>query len=68
MTLREPLGAIMKITFICKMRNIPKCELLQLFQLNYTLSMQTSPSNILKWFNMHSSWPESVESLRLTHR
>ena len=29
----------------------------QFFQLNYTLSKQTSSSNILKWFNMHSGWP-----------
>lgn len=35
----------------------PKCKLFQFFQLNYTLSKQTSSSNILKWFNMHSGWP-----------
>lgn len=56
-TLREPLWSITKITFICKMRNIPKCKWFQFFQLNYTLSKQTSSSNILKRFNMHSGWP-----------
>lgn len=56
-TLGEPLWAITKITFICEIRNIPKCKLFQFFQLNYTLSKQTSSSNILKWFNMHSGWP-----------
>lgn len=40
------------------MRNIPKRTLLQFFQLNYTLSIQTSSSNILKCFNMHLAWAE----------
>lgn len=57
-TLKEPLSSIMKITFICKLRNIPKCKSFQFFQLNYTSSKQTSSSNILKWFNLHVGWPK----------
>lgn len=66
-TLREPLWSITKITFICKMRNIPKCKLFQFFQLNYTLrSRLPLPTFWNGWICTQAG--QSMDFLRLPQR